>query len=348
MGIPRVGPAPRDPVMNLGLRRGISALVAVQNEEAVVGLCLASFLLFADEIIIVDNGSTDRSKEICRHFAGRFPDRIRFFDVPELGDLYQNRAYALKQARCQWVVRADADFICYTEGEYDCRRVREALLARWVPPWPVIHSFPFAHVWGDWWHTGPEKPEKPGNQATAAQPGDLPPKSFHPLSPSNARIYRRHPGFVFARKGRREGVPRTRLTRFVKWSRPFFMHCSLKSDMNYLFRSERTNWRETGDFQRYPDLESYLRWAVKEYYGTTDLEEAARIYMSTRFLPHIVPYDPDRYYPYPRIVREVMKAYPIYRVRRENNRIVRDYHGPADPDFLIGLVAGQIPAARRS
>jgi glycosyltransferase involved in cell wall biosynthesis len=47
-------------------KEGISVLIACQNEEATLALCVISFLDFADEIILVDNGSTDRSKEIAR------------------------------------------------------------------------------------------------------------------------------------------------------------------------------------------------------------------------------------------------------------------------------------------
>ena len=40
---------------------GVSTLIACQNEEATVGWSILSFLPFADEIIVVDNGSTDAS-----------------------------------------------------------------------------------------------------------------------------------------------------------------------------------------------------------------------------------------------------------------------------------------------
>ncbi|MFH1514285.1 MAG: glycosyltransferase, partial [bacterium] len=39
---------------------GISVLIATQNEEAIIGLCIKSFLAFGDELIVVDNGSTDQ------------------------------------------------------------------------------------------------------------------------------------------------------------------------------------------------------------------------------------------------------------------------------------------------
>ena len=50
----------------------VSLCMIVKDEEAVLSRCLTSVGDFADEIIIVDTGSKDRTKEI----AGRFTDKI--------------------------------------------------------------------------------------------------------------------------------------------------------------------------------------------------------------------------------------------------------------------------------
>ncbi|HUT21012.1 MAG TPA: glycosyltransferase, partial [Anaerolineae bacterium] len=77
---------------------GISVLVACQNSARTVELCLRSFLSFGDEVIVVDNGSTDGTRDIVRQFAAEH-DRVQFFDRPELPDLYQNRQFALERSR---------------------------------------------------------------------------------------------------------------------------------------------------------------------------------------------------------------------------------------------------------
>ena len=43
----------------------VSLCMIVKNEEKVLGRCLDSAKEIADEIIIVDTGSTDRTKEIA-------------------------------------------------------------------------------------------------------------------------------------------------------------------------------------------------------------------------------------------------------------------------------------------
>ncbi|HET7824930.1 MAG TPA: glycosyltransferase family 2 protein [Anaeromyxobacter sp.] len=56
------GPAPT--------RRPISAVLIARNEEQRIGACLES-LAFADEIVVVESGSTDRTVEVARRFTDR-------------------------------------------------------------------------------------------------------------------------------------------------------------------------------------------------------------------------------------------------------------------------------------
>ena len=53
----------------------ISLCMIVKNEEGTLARCLASAAGAVDEIVVVDTGSTDRTKEI----AARFTDRIYDF-----------------------------------------------------------------------------------------------------------------------------------------------------------------------------------------------------------------------------------------------------------------------------
>ena len=54
----------------------ISLCMIVKNEEAVLARCLDSVRDLVDEIIIVDTGSTDRTKEIAARYTGQI------YDVP--------------------------------------------------------------------------------------------------------------------------------------------------------------------------------------------------------------------------------------------------------------------------
>lgn len=79
----------------------LSAVVIIQNEEKNLESCLSS-LAFADEIVVLDSGSTDRSLEI----AGRYTKKVyrRAFD-----DFASQKNYAADQASGDWLLSVDAD-----------------------------------------------------------------------------------------------------------------------------------------------------------------------------------------------------------------------------------------------
>jgi len=75
----------------------------VYNEELFLRDCLASIRHIADEIVIVDTGSTDSTKTIAEKFGARI------FDFPWRGDFAAARNESLKHARGEWVLYIDAD-----------------------------------------------------------------------------------------------------------------------------------------------------------------------------------------------------------------------------------------------
>lgn len=84
-------------------RRTISALIISKNEEDRIKPCLDSLKGFADEIILFDSGSTDKTVEIARDYT----DKIWITDDWP-GDGYQ-KARALEKCTCDWVLIIDAD-----------------------------------------------------------------------------------------------------------------------------------------------------------------------------------------------------------------------------------------------
>jgi glycosyltransferase involved in cell wall biosynthesis len=80
----------------------LSLIVITKNEEAAIGRCLRS-ATFADEIIVVDSGSSDKTVAIAQSLGARV---IETSDWPGFG-LQKNRA--LDNASGDWVLSLDAD-----------------------------------------------------------------------------------------------------------------------------------------------------------------------------------------------------------------------------------------------
>lgn len=81
----------------------ISLCMIVKNEENTIKRCLSSAKSITDEIIIVDTGSTDRTKEI----AERFTDKI--YDFKWVNDFSAARNFSFGKASMDYILWLDAD-----------------------------------------------------------------------------------------------------------------------------------------------------------------------------------------------------------------------------------------------
>lgn len=85
-----------------GKRPRVAAIVITKNEEAVIGRCLES-VQWADEIILVDSGSTDRTVEIACEL------RARAVITPDWHGFGPQRNRAIDHASADWIFALDAD-----------------------------------------------------------------------------------------------------------------------------------------------------------------------------------------------------------------------------------------------
>jgi len=80
----------------------LSVIVITKNEEKMIKDCLASVQQLADEIIIVDTGSQDRTLKIAKKYTNKI-------FVCEKGSFSDWRNFGLKKSKKEWILYIDAD-----------------------------------------------------------------------------------------------------------------------------------------------------------------------------------------------------------------------------------------------
>jgi glycosyltransferase involved in cell wall biosynthesis len=83
----------------------LTCLVPCKNEQSNIRACIESFYHLADEILIADSGSTDRTMEIAREAAGA-KGRIIEREYIHSGNF---KNWAIPQSAHEWVLLVDAD-----------------------------------------------------------------------------------------------------------------------------------------------------------------------------------------------------------------------------------------------
>lgn len=94
----------------------LSVIIIAKNAEATIRRCMES-VRWADEIVVVESGSSDRTADICRELGARLHQTA---DWPGFGP-QKNRALDL--ARGDWVLSLDADEWVTPESSAEIRRV---------------------------------------------------------------------------------------------------------------------------------------------------------------------------------------------------------------------------------
>ncbi len=84
-------------------KQTVSVVLATYNEEKNLAKCLETVKDIADEIVIVDGTSTDRTREIAKEFGARV---IKTTNKP---NFHINKQMGIEAAKCDWILQMDAD-----------------------------------------------------------------------------------------------------------------------------------------------------------------------------------------------------------------------------------------------
>ncbi len=95
----------------------LSVVLATRNEEENIARCLESVKEIADEIIIFDEYSTDRTKEISEKYGAQV------FLEPHHDIFHITKQKALEKAKGEWILQLDADEVVTKDLANEIRSV---------------------------------------------------------------------------------------------------------------------------------------------------------------------------------------------------------------------------------
>jgi glycosyltransferase involved in cell wall biosynthesis len=121
----------------------LSVTVITRDEEAHIGDCLES-VRWADEIIVVDTGSTDRTLEICRKYTPHVYSRRWEGYAPA-------KNAALELAAGDWVLSLDADERVSDESREEIAALRQQPMATLADGYALPRR---NYLWGRWLRYG--------------------------------------------------------------------------------------------------------------------------------------------------------------------------------------------------
>jgi glycosyltransferase involved in cell wall biosynthesis len=122
----------------------ISAIILTKNAEEVIGDCIDS-VSFCDEVIIIDDGSTDRTLEVAKLLD------VKVFSVISR-NFAERRNYGAKKAKGEWLLYIDSDERISSElrenikrvvsgdGEFDAYRLQRRNFYFGNHEWPQIEK----------------------------------------------------------------------------------------------------------------------------------------------------------------------------------------------------------------
>lgn len=275
---------------------GVSAIVRVKDEETWISASIQSIATLADEIIIGDNGSTDRTPEILTELKRELQDRLIVLKRPELN--FKDLTNVLvERTRFRWVVRWDADFVARTDGPQSISQLRKWLFD-FDPRRYMCAHLRMIELCGDLFHQHPK---------TASR------ADTHCFTYSDSLRY------VFDRAG--HDAPKIpRWYRVLRYEIPTFFHVDVKPVQRMFLSFLWKRYLLNANRASFPSFEAYLSRELMDHWSGKGIDEAATIWAASAFRD-LIPYDRNRFGDYPTLLKPFLEN-PPYRLLYEDGQIV--------------------------
>ena len=123
----------------------LSVVLGVRNEQKDIRDCLEK-VKWADEIIVIDDSSTDNTVQICKEYT----KKIFSFDSGG-GNLNKNRSIGINKCRNDWVLVLDADEVITLELSEE---IKKAINSKFYIGYNILRKNYFLGEWiqGCNWH----------------------------------------------------------------------------------------------------------------------------------------------------------------------------------------------------
>lgn len=153
---------------------GISAMLRVKNEESKIQRCIESIYPLFDEIIIINNGSTDRTKELILNAIDQHDKKkkIKLYDYPHniarCGSEHQSTPensirslayyynWCLSKCTRKWVFKWDADMIIPNTSTALVKQVLDDIRKAPISLWNVQGQTVYFDTTGKAWASNNE------------------------------------------------------------------------------------------------------------------------------------------------------------------------------------------------
>lgn len=264
------------------LKSGVSAVISMKDEEYTIEACIRSLNGFADQIICIDNGSTDKSIEIVKNLQNEFPS-LELVQMPGalLGDC---RNEGLRRTVYNWHLRWDADMIAHTDGAHSFSHLKEKILQSNTPR---TIQLPRINLNGDFYHATEGKISDHGEPILMRYTKDI----------------------VYKEYGKFDSIKVPFYYKQLKESKNYYLHCQgLKSDENLIHRFHYFTWRkycnENSNFRL--SKEAFIQQRNKYYFATNDPLIVNYRYQRQNVL-RFVKYQPKDFIDYPKELKILMK-----------------------------------------
>ena len=271
-------------------KNGISVMIRVKDEEEWIAKSLFSLNEFADEVVVVNNNSTDRTLIEIEQVKEQLKYKLIVEDEPS-DDICKVSNHALSLTSYRWIFRWDSDFIAYTSGNRNIKFLREYLLSLNSGKHYLIFPLTFSFA-GDLFHV------KTGKETN-----------------SEGYVHTWHSKLEYIKKGKFESLRIPFFYKIKRLKEIYFVHIgSAKSIKKLLYRFFWLFWLKERD--KFATIDEFIIHISKEKWNGLSPEKITIQKFRDLILP-IRKFEIKEFGEYPQIMKEEI-ANPKYKVVYKN------------------------------